>query len=1346
MDVCPPDLPADAMHEHPESNAKEPLEHHNTESEGVPLFKLAHNMLHYHTDNELDIDGLLWDKLRQDLAFRDASRVPLDDELDGMYVEPDYGIQMPDTLPPTQSEGVDEASPDNPSYPWPSKEHFITSVLFSSPRVPYSTAQKTAVLNWAKELGAPSVPSLYSLRQTHLRIKEMVGDPTERKTTPAGDVLYINSVARAIAMDYSNPLTRHAMQDYPEDGPESISEVFHGLKMLVERPSPPAVRWNKSVYFVDELLQLKSGNYFIPSRYFYGSPESSEGVRERKLLALGLPVRYTAAGFDVSSEPEIVPISSFAFSLPELEKQGKTVCGIEASSRSRAKLEKHPSRIKYKGKMVHPVPLIVFMDDVSGNISKQWNKHHAVYMSNANLPRRMVEKEFCIRFVSSSPNAAPMELMRAMKESVSEAAASGVRAWDCKYEEEVILEPYGLFFAGDNPMQAEECSQGGVNCNHFCRTCDAGGPGVFKESSEGYNSIFTPGNERKPEETREHIVEQFKLAVEPGAASKLSKVLQKTGVRDTATSSILNTIAELGRKLRAKTNTPGAPRSERDIRKKLEDELEELLRGWTVEDAINPLLGMDGVNIHMDTPTEILHTILLGVVKYMWGQTVFILDNKKLLGAFQTRLDSVSTDGLNVAGVDAEYMIRHRRSLIGKHFKSLAQVMPFLIYDLVPSDVLDAWTRLGELVVLIWHTEIHDMETYLADLTRSIHDFLNITCKCAPSIIISKGKYHFLVHLPAYIRRFGPAIIFSTERYESFNHVFRLSCIFSNRQAPSRDSCTAFALQDVVKHLATGGFFYDKPRKQWIQAGQFVRTYLKDHPEQARLLGLTDWNLEPRGPKLGSGKPKRPVSIIVSHKTRCSTISSALSETVMAFCQGESLITQQGDNVAVGQHVIVHEGDGLTIGTIREILISADDENSVRHVAIQLMTFEEGLQPLLHVPRLRQIDREVVVSPMDIVCAVNLQHNCADSVCNGITSRTIYQEREATERSKLVIQHEANGLYIKEVIPPSLRDTPLRVRDVERVRAEAVAKLKSKNKKSRRTNQPPDDDTRTERGQSATPSVAMLSPRPPSVHPFELTAPRPLPKPKPRQKKAHACQPTVQQSNMSSSLLNAEVPHTSGSASFPPTSAPQPMFADWQSQLRAPHDSFVVPGRSSSQFHYLSQPLTNQPMGPPLQSVNMMSPTFDFASPTLSASHSAAQPWTHHGYQDVHPPPTQGHQFNQALGSYLPPPSWPHVAAPQPRAPPSLPPQPAFLPPRFSPPRFQQQQLAVQPPYDLTRPFQPPQFPWQQQQQPQPVLAHSQRQPQHPFPSPSQPSSQHPSGQSHSHAASTHSLAQPYHF
>jgi hypothetical protein len=70
------------------------------------------------------------------------------------------------------------------------------------------------------------------------------------------------------------------------------------------------------------------------------------------------------------------------------------------------------------------------------------------------------------------------------------AAESGIFAWDCKDNEEVMLVPYGLFLGGDNPMHAEECSHAGLHCNYFCRTCEVGGTKEYKESDEGYNSIF----------------------------------------------------------------------------------------------------------------------------------------------------------------------------------------------------------------------------------------------------------------------------------------------------------------------------------------------------------------------------------------------------------------------------------------------------------------------------------------------------------------------------------------------------------------------------------------------------------------------------------------------------------------------------------------------------------------------------------------------------------------------------------------------------------------------------------------------------------------------------------------
>ena len=78
----------------------------------------------------------------------------------------------------------------------------------------------------------------------------------------------------------------------------------------------------------------------------------------------------------------------------------------------------HPLRAKADGWMVYTVSVIIFMDNASANISKQWNKHIVVYLSNAGLPQEMLDKEFCVKFVASSPNAPPMELMRAVRDSL----------------------------------------------------------------------------------------------------------------------------------------------------------------------------------------------------------------------------------------------------------------------------------------------------------------------------------------------------------------------------------------------------------------------------------------------------------------------------------------------------------------------------------------------------------------------------------------------------------------------------------------------------------------------------------------------------------------------------------------------------------------------------------------------------------------------------------------------------------------------------------------------------------------------------------------------------------------
>jgi hypothetical protein len=104
---------------------------------------------------------------------------------------------------------------------------------------------------------------------------------------------------------------------------------------------------------------------------------------------------------------------------------------------------------------------------------------------------------------------------------------------------------------------------------------------------------------------------------------------------------------------------------------------------------------------------------LLGVLKYYWGRTVWLLEKSKTFNTFQTRLNSIIADSLNVPKIQADYMCQYHGGLIGKHFKTISQVTAFTIYDLVPVDVLNAWLILSCLTVLLWHTEIEDVALYM---------------------------------------------------------------------------------------------------------------------------------------------------------------------------------------------------------------------------------------------------------------------------------------------------------------------------------------------------------------------------------------------------------------------------------------------------------------------------------------------------------------------------------------------------------------------------------------------------------------------------------------------------------
>jgi hypothetical protein len=105
-----------------------------------------------------------------------------------------------------------------------------------------------------------------------------------------------------------------------------------------------------------------------------------------------------------------------------------------------------------------------------------------------------------------------------------------------------------------------------------------------------------------------------------------------------------------------------------------------------------------------------------------------------------------------------------------------------------------------------------------------------------PSKIINKMKLQILLNLVEDVRRFGPAIQYSTEPFECFNAIFHLCSVLSNHQPPSRDIANNFASTDSLKHILSGGYWKSSDG-EWVRAGTKVMDLLHNDPFIQQHLG-----------------------------------------------------------------------------------------------------------------------------------------------------------------------------------------------------------------------------------------------------------------------------------------------------------------------------------------------------------------------------------------------------------------------------------------------------------------------------------------------------------------------------
>ncbi|KIJ47128.1 hypothetical protein M422DRAFT_249438 [Sphaerobolus stellatus SS14] len=824
---------------------------------------------------------------------------------------------------------------------------FLLDMLDNLPRMRLSDTQMEAVLWVMKESGSRNVPSLDTLRRVQGKLQKVTGIPTTKFKSSQGNVFYVNNVAKQLAEDWANPLVRPFMQLYPEETPNWMSETWHGEKLCKEMRTDqlsPMVGVNNKHFYIEEIAKCKDGTYVYPVRWIFRNGELCGDVME---------IRKQNGVFEADRETvRSIPIKELNRTMPELRCKNPDA-KVRDQDKDLTMFMDHPMRIKAAGKPIYICFMILWGDDVSGNKSKQWNVHWNWYFAHAGVPKRLLAQEFFVRFASTSPHASNLEQVEAILEQIKATHNEPIIAWDSELKQEIMLVISVLHLPADNPMQSTLSSHIGLKGNCFCRKCHIGGSQDFKTSDIGYHQLFT-GSLRNSAETRQEIENQLEETLKGLSVEERQRF---TGTKDSLTEPI---IAELLNRRKIIIN----------------DQIEK------------------GLDPNQDTPTEPLHTVLLGTIKYIWGLTCSAIIETENLSTFQARLASINTDGLGIPPLRASYLVQYRGGLIGRQFKALMQTISFVIHDIVKPEILAVWRAAGKVGALLWYPQIDDLEVYLAELSREIDILLDAMAVLDPSRIVQKPKFHILLHVVEDIRRFGPAILFSTEVFECFNAVFRMCSVLSNHQAPSRDIALKFAELDRFKHTVSGGYW--KTNDEWTTASTNVRLFFRRNPRLQALLGWVDpATIVPGFVKPPPRKKLQTFPWEATHGAAAIPLFMSTPPRIldtMVWEQCLYVISQACDIAKPGHFVIYgqkerHEQLAFSVGR--------------QHTDLEMPTIHKDIE-----------DTRIMVQPQNILFTINVQHDCSRVGCAVTGERQEIQEREQTERKVVVVEHQDQSHFI----------------------------------------------------------------------------------------------------------------------------------------------------------------------------------------------------------------------------------------------------------------------------------------------------------------------------------------------
>ncbi|KAJ3871561.1 hypothetical protein F5051DRAFT_463748 [Lentinula edodes] len=861
--------------------------------------------------------------------------------------------------------------PQSPFFLWPDRENIA--------------------IHWAiLALGVLNLPSDRTMDDIDKEMQCLCGVESIRYEGKLGHLYHANDFAALISQEMSNQSVRPHLRFLPEDSGKQLSQACQAQLLKDRRVCMPTCWFTHKGQVYAKVWPM----HMVDN-------DLSQG------WAVCTYMEYEICSTDLLLTFKQCQLSHSSLGIP-------SPCNVVAEEDTENEFVPWERTDSTKGNRWHSRAQgeCLYCDDTSGNVSKKWNKHNLFLFTAAGLPRHLCNKESNIHFFSTSNTAPPLEMLNGFVEQLrfsSDAQLNGVWAWDSHYNDIVLLVPSVLGLLGDNPMQSEFACHIGFMGHLFCHVCRVSGKVEVEDDMEkttpdeyesdtsvtSNSSAKMKGGKKSTESMADMITRitnfmscaslrtrtkscaelksQFVEGSCIGSGASFKCMKTESGVKDTYQAHFINKIQAIA--------------TRKGLSKDMKQREIERLKHSLPQHLISPVWRIKGLDPHQDTPVEILHVILLGVVKYYWQDAV--ARTKKVHNILIGCLSSFNTWGLGLSPLPGKTLVNYAGSLTAA---------PFVLYGLLSDEQLETWKALSSLASLVWQPEIHDIDEYI-DLEEAINYFLDCTCRLTPQWF-NKPKFHVLLHLPAHICQFSPAMLFATEGFELFNAIIRARSVHSNRHAPSKDIAHAMARSNRVCHLLNGDTTRLASKKRQSPAKSFYQRlsesplsfvdhkyWRKASSDVQSLLGIIDFDAKLLG---------------LQHDEDSSlTEPTALEQDLCRTC--EAVCLQSGDKCEVRNWVIWnrHSNNGQIIPTVG--MFPEESHGHASHLTIDRAIAGEyhSYYGMRHIELTGEF---AAVTPQDVLCVVNVQHDCYQA--------KFMKEREESKEKELQIEHTGMQSFI----------------------------------------------------------------------------------------------------------------------------------------------------------------------------------------------------------------------------------------------------------------------------------------------------------------------------------------------